>query len=783
MLALFKKLSISRKLLVITMTTSTVSLLVASIAFVLYDIEAFKRKMASDLSTAAEGVGYNSTAALQFGDVAGLETALGALRAYPHIVSAYMLDPAGKLLEADRPEGGKVYSAYQRDPGVPQAPTLHPQGYAFSGGNRILPEEILVYHPIVKDGEKLGTVFIRSDMGELQERLDDFARIVAVVILGASLVALLLSTRLQGLISKPILYLADIENRVTRDKDYTLRARKDTEDELGMLIDGFNEMLVQIQQRDGDLTVAKEAAEQANRTKSAFLANMSHELRTPLNAIIGYSEMLQEEATDVGQDDFVPDLQKIHSAGKHLLALINDILDLSKIEAGKMELYLETFDVRNLIEEVKATIHPLIEKNSNTLVMKTAPDVGTMHADVTRVRQVLFNLLSNASKFTDHGDVTIETLREVRAGEDWIVIRVADSGIGMTPDQLGKLFQAFTQADSSTSRKYGGTGLGLVICRRFCQMMGGDVSVTSDYGHGSVFTVELPAQVMKPKTAAPAKSADATLPPEKPASTTIVDPAAARGTVLVIDDDRIACELMERSLSKEGFSVVTASGGEEGLRLAREVRPHIITLDVLMPGMDGWAVLRELKADPVLSAIPVIMITMADDRSMGYALGASDYLTKPIDREKLAATVMRYRNGDTGHVLVVEDDQPTREMMVRTLGQDGWKVYEAENGRVALERVGQHIPDLILLDLMMPEMDGFEFIAELRRRDGWRQIPVVVVTAKDMTPEDHRRLEGNVRKIVSKASFSRDELVGEIRAVLEPRAQGAARSATALHGA
>ncbi len=273
-----------------------------------------------------------------------------------------------------------------------------------------------------------------------------------------------------------------MQERVSREKDYTLRAVKESSDEMGRLIDGFNEMLEQIKSRDAELVIAKEAAEQANRTKSSFLANMSHELRTPLNAIIGYSEMLHEEATDRGLEELGPDLEKIYGAGKHLLALINDILDLSKIESGKMDLFLEDFDVRALVRDVQNTIHPLVAKNQNRLEVQLADDVGAMHADVTRVRQVLFNLLSNACKFTEKGTIIVDVRHDVTADEETLLFGVSDTGIGLTPEQLGRLFQAFTQADASTSRRYGGTGLGLVISRRFCQMMGGDIAVTSEPG-------------------------------------------------------------------------------------------------------------------------------------------------------------------------------------------------------------------------------------------------------------------------------------------------------------
>jgi CheY-like chemotaxis protein len=460
--------------------------------------------------------------------------------------------------------------------------------------------------------------------------------------------------------------------------------------------------------------------------------------------------------------------------GKVALKLVGEaipdliLLDLSKIEAGKMELYLETFEVSGLVEEVRATIAPLIEKNRNVLRVSCPPEVGSMRADVTRVRQVLFNLLSNASKFTEEGQVSLEVDRDGEPGDDWITFKVTDSGIGMSEEQLGKLFQAFTQADASTSRKYGGTGLGLVICRRFCQMMGGDVTVHSRLGEGSTFTVRLPSAVARRKTDSLRLMTEAAAlkPPGSPGTAELILPRISKGTILVIDDDPSACELMVRTLLKEGFMVFSAGSGEEGLKLAREVKPHVITLDVLMPGMDGWAVLKELKADAALATIPVIMVTMADDRSMGYALGASDYLTKPIDRESLATSVRRFRAGHGASVLVVEDDPATREMMMRTLRGDGWTAREAENGKVALKLVGEAIPDLILLDLMMPEMDGFEFISNLREEDAWRRIPVVVVTAKDMTPADYHRLQGNVRRVFHKASYSREELVQEIRAAL-----------------
>ncbi len=498
----------------------------------------------------------------------------------------------------------------------------------------------------------------------------------------------------------------------------------------------------------GEAIRARDAAESANRTKSAFLANMSHELRTPMNAIIGYSEMLLEETEDRGLNELSPDLQKIRSAGKHLLSLINDVLDLSKIEAGKMTLYLEEFDVPSVTADVVATIRPLVEKNGNRIEVDCDPGAGRIHADLTKLRQTLFNLLSNAAKFTENGLITLA----VRKHHNRIHFAVSDTGIGMTPEQLARLFQAFTQADDSTTRKYGGTGLGLVISRKFCQMMGGDIRVESTPGRGTTFTVDLPIHVGPAPDPTP-------LPPH-----TQVEPpvAASRRLVLVIDDDPDSSEILRRNLIKAGYDVLTAASGQQGLDLARTHRPAAITLDVMMPGMDGWTVLTALKSDAATAAIPVIIVTMIQDGELGFALGASEFLTKPVEATRLAELLNRHAITPADRILVVDDDPQNRDLLIRILERQGYRTDEAENGSLALERVASERPALILLDLMMPVMDGFAFLEALRNSPAFATIPVIVVTAKDLTEADRRLLSGSVEQIVQKGGMDRESLLGEI---------------------
>jgi signal transduction histidine kinase/DNA-binding response OmpR family regulator len=769
---LLRLTSIKRKLTAIVMATTTIALLLAAVQFIVNDVRDYRLRLMDDLRILARVVGENCASPLEFEYAREATQTLSGLQAKPHVLAAAVYDRKGKVFATYTAPG----QSPARLPGAPPA-----------DGHQFLSGRVVLLQPILHRDERVGSILVDYDLEEIWRRVWQNCASVGGVLVISWGIAFLVASWLQRYISKPILGLAQVANVISEKRDYSVRAVRQTDDEIGFLINCFNGMLEQMEKHEralreinDQLAKSETRALAATEAKSQFLANMSHELRTPLNAIIGYSEMLQEEVEEAGQKQFIGDLRKIHGAAKHQLNLINDILDLSKVEAGKMTLFIESFEIGRAIEEVATTIRPLVEGKGNRLEIELGPDLGTMRADQTKVRQVLYNLLSNASKFTEKGLLRLEVRRgaganaratPVEAVSDRpgasICFKVSDPGIGMTPEQMARLFQPFTQAEAATTRKYGGTGLGLALSKKFCEMMGGELSVSSEFGKGSVFTATLPAEVTD-------TSRFSRAPASVESGTRLVTVGPRRSSILVIDDEPAARDLVQRALTKEGYRVEVATSGPEGLVLARRLKPAAITLDVMMPGMDGWSVLTVLKADPETADIPVIMLTVVDDKNLGYALGATDYLIKPIQWDRLVSVLEKHRPRLLGaQVLVVEDEPDAREMLRRAAQKEGWQVVEAENGRVALQRVAERVPGVILLDLMMPEMDGFTFIEELRRRPECRDVPVIVVTAKDLTEEERRRLNGHVIQVLQKGGHSTRELLDQIHDLLHGIAQDA----------
>ncbi len=510
------------------------------------------------------------------------------------------------------------------------------------------------------------------------------------------------------------------------------------------------------------LETAKDTAESASHAKSMYLANMSHELRTPLAAIIGYADLLHDHAEILGvKEKLERYLSKIGVSANHLLSLINDILDLSKIEAGKLELNEETFTVQSIVEDTLVTMTPQIEKNNNQLNVEyhSQGALGFMHSDPVRLRQVLINLLSNAAKFTENGEITLKVNRKrisvqppvaMKNMVGWISFTVTDNGIGMTQEELNQLFKPFQQATGDTAAHFGGTGLGLAISQHFCQMMGGHIEVRSEKGVGTTFIVEIP--IMEVQGA-----------PESDSSIfRLKELQAEQGnrSILIIDDDQMTRNIIAHYLMQAGMSIELTSNGEDGIKLAKRLKPAAIILDIFMPSMDGWEVLQALKEDEELSEIPVILATVDDLKQRGFALGASDYLHKPIKRDMLIKTVKKYNpTSDHLDILVVEDNEQMRDTIKALINVGNISIREASNGREALDLITYSTPDLILLDLMMPEMNGFELVENLKSHNRWKSIPIIVISAIDLTNSDRQKLSGAVKKFIQKTKINRKQLL------------------------
>jgi signal transduction histidine kinase/DNA-binding response OmpR family regulator len=616
-----------------------------------------------------------------------------------------------------------------------------------------------------------------SLVADAQRRL--FATVLAIVVL------LILVQRQMVRLLQPLNILAERVGSVNFNENNRLpETAKNISLEIKQVWHAIDELFIRLAQREAELKQEHAAAQQAleqklqaesaNKAKSQFLANMSHELRTPLNAIIGYSEMLKEELSGAVNDEALDDLNKVHAAGTNLLALINDVLDLSKVEAGKMQLYIEDIKVRDLINEVVDTVKPMAEKSGNELIVHCPDGMGTIEVDIAKLRQCLLNLLSNAIKFTQHGRVELSVHRSVQDQQDWITMTVKDTGIGMSDEQLNNVFIAFSQVDSSYTREYSGTGLGLTISRSFARLMGGDISVTSKPGAGSEFQLALPLRPLSRSLSLP-ESVES-----DKKTVAIRGEQAGRGealqerrkqirSILVVDDDPLACDIAERYLVKDGYRVDSVLDGESALTKIQEAPPDVILLDVVLSGMSGWQVLKFIKSHQQSVHIPVIMTSMVDEKKNAYSLGAADYLIKPIEREDLLRMVNYcVRKEGTKSILVVDDDADARRLMRIILENDGYPVIEAQNGMLGLIRVAETKPALIIMDIMMPGMDGHQFFEELQKTSWGRSIPVLAITGMDQDQLKADELGSKVQGVIQKGAYSIDNILKEVRAIIGP---------------
>jgi signal transduction histidine kinase/DNA-binding response OmpR family regulator len=516
-------------------------------------------------------------------------------------------------------------------------------------------------------------------------------------------------------------------------------------------------MEIEVFERSRELQKLNRELLTANKTKSIFLANMSHELRTPLNAIIGFSELLLDDPDRFKEAARRGFLEQIHTAGGQLLALINDILDLSKVEAGQMELRLRNVGVASVVADVRGIIAPLAGKKQ----IKVEADVegaGEVVADEGKLRQMLLNLLSNAIKFTPEGGTVTITAGRVHES---LEIAVADTGIGIAEEDRGRIFQEFQQLDSGADRRAQGTGLGLALTRRFAVLHGGDVRMESEVGKGSVFTLVLPLTLVVTEQPAVEQIPPATDAPE----------AHDRPLILVIEDNPVAAELVTRTVERGGFRAAVARSGTEALTRARELHPVAITLDILLPELDGWEVLSRLKRDPTTSNIPVVVVSFVDSPELGMALGALDYFVKPVRAGELLARLSQFHfkrgtDQQETRVLVVDDEPANRQYLARVLEPEGFTVISADGGREGIQLARSGLPDLVLLDLMMPDVTGFDVVEALRADEATRGIPIMVLTAKDLTEADKRQLNGHVATVLSRRSTGAADLLGQLQHVV-----------------
>jgi signal transduction histidine kinase/CheY-like chemotaxis protein len=759
--------SITKRLTIMNILVSGAALFMACAAFVAYDVVTFRQAMVHNLSIQAQITGSNSVSALLFTDPQTAQNTLSALQVAPNIVSAGIYQPDGRPFAAYwRHDRGQIST-------LPAIPSGQVEVHRFENG------ELIVVRRIVFQGEPAGTVYIRSDLQEMNHRLKRYAGIAGLVLLVCLIAAHLVASLFQRAVANPIVHLAEIARIVSRDKNYSIRAAATgRRDEPGILIQAFNEMLGQIEEREQALRKAHDELEQrvqertaqlasankelelqnrevqrATQLKSQFLASMSHELRTPLNAIIGFSDLLAENTAGSLTEKQGRFVGHVRNGARHLLQLINDILDLSKIESGLLELRCESFGVSEALPEVLSVIRPLAMAK-NIRIEQLGED-ASVYADRVRFKQILYNLLSNALKFTPEGGAV-----RVQSAIDGNLVRisVSDTGVGIRPEDQQMIFEEFRQAGETTRGVKEGTGLGLAITRRLVERQGGTIHVTSALGKGSCFNFTLPRGRVVPELQPAILSAHD--------SCADVRGQGGKPLILVVDDESPARELLASYLETEGYDVASAGSGAEVIEKARQLRPNAITLDILMPGGSGFETLFKLKNTPDVSHIPVIVVSVVDQKQMGFTLGAAEYLVKPVQKSALLEAVRKHvrpQAGTSNNILVVDDDRETLDLVSSILSSSGYTPHLANSGKEAFRLLSEIRMDAILLDLVMPEMDGFQVLSKIKENSALGAIPVFVVTAKDLTNEEVKLLHRQTCALFRKDGGWKTELLAEVR--------------------
>jgi signal transduction histidine kinase/CheY-like chemotaxis protein len=766
--------SIATKLTRMNMLVSGAALLLACAAFITYDLVSFREGMVYNLSIQAQVAGSNSVSALLFNDPPSAENTLSALKVAHNIVSAgiYTLD-------------GRPFATYRRDGGrenlkLPLIPPGQAEAHWFKDG------QLVLVQTIVFQGKPTGTVCIRSDLKEMPRRLRRYAGIAAIVLLASLVAALLVGSVFQRAVAEPIVHLAEISRIVSRDKNYSMRATPTgNHDEPDILIGAFNEMLGQIQEREGalrkvhdelekrvqartaELAAANKAlelqnreVERATRLKSKFLASMSHELRTPLNAIVGFSDLLAEQTAGPLNDKQQRFVNHIKQGSSHLLQLINDILDLSKIEAGQLELRCEDFQVENALPEVLSTIRPLAMAKNIQVQHRLAAN-WAVYADRVRFKQILYNLISNAVKFTPKaGRIDIDCHGDGKS----VRISVTDTGIGIRAEDQAVIFEEFRQVEGAADTTHEGTGLGLAITKRLVEQQGGRIWVESEPGKGSRFSFTLPAGFRtSPHLLPVGESANAS---------SALSASRAKPLILVVDDEIPARELLASYLDSE-YRIVMAESGSEAVKKAQQLRPDAITLDVFMPGGNGFDTLVALRKAPDTANIPIIIVSIVDQRQVGFALGAADYLIKPIRKPVLLETIRKHvpaaADDDDAAILLVDDDPGTLELLEETLRSVGYETQSVQSGARALEVLSSKVVSAVLLDLLMPGMDGFEVIRHVRKEATLKELPIFVMTSKTLAEEEIALLGRETQALFHKNGSWRQQLIVEVGRVIRGR--------------